>query len=115
MSEVNGSGCSAAFSTLLMRRVLFALIMQGPVAVGITRMGTRVTFRMDELQRMLAALVTSGAGMIPPECRDLVLLQSTGKRFMRMVAADVSLEATPAGSHVVSDVRYGKHAAEVAT
>lgn len=71
------------------------------MAVAISRTGQRTTFAMEGLQRMLSSLVTSGGAGLPAEYRDIVLLQSTGKRFARMVAADVSLEQTPAGSHVV--------------
>lgn len=94
------------FTTLLLLTLrgstaLTPTLLQGPVAVAISRTGQRTTFAMDGLQRMLSSLVTSGGVGLPPEYRDIVLLQSTGKRFTRMVAADVSLEQTPAGSHVV--------------
>jgi hypothetical protein len=70
--------------------------------VGISRTGQRFVFGLEALQRMLAALVTSSGGSaLPAEVRELALLQSTGRRYVRMLAVDVSLESTVAGSHVV--------------
>lgn len=72
--------------------------LQSPVAVGITSTGARVPLYADDAARIAA---TANEYMLPPELENVIILQSTARSYGRILAADIALDVTPAGSHVV--------------
>jgi len=80
---------------------LISVAAQGLAVTALTRSGQRVPYTLEALYRMQATSASTIGGL-SAEYRDIVLLQVTGRPFARVVAADAALEATPAGSHVVS-------------
>lgn len=73
------------------------LDVQTVYAFGFNKKGERTPLGPDVINKVAAWT----ASTTPPEFKDLVLLESIAKPFQRYVAAEATLEATPAGRHMV--------------
>ena len=72
--------------------------MQTAVAMAITASGQRIPLSLEDAQRIATS---SNEYALPPELDNVIILQSTNRGFSRIVVADVSLDTTPAGNHLV--------------